>query len=272
MKKIFSILTLATMALTACNKKPSVSFSASTTEPEIDEAVTFSNSSSGAVRYTWQFGDGETSTEQSPKHKYAIEGVYEVTLKAYSKNNHTWEQHTEVITVKHPASLFSGNISGTEVKLYAGVNDVVSAYDVIKSVSGGNRSIIYKAWLRNPATDEKMGIDFGTLVVPDNLTLTQISPFFHSMIKVEDDSYYQWSVGAASGIRIYYEAPNGIVWSTDAGTGNQSGSNFVVTFTEDRTGPDRERIKARFNCKLYDGLGNTKTVTNGLFELDFANI
>lgn len=44
--------------------------------------VTFGNVSSGADTYTWDFGDGETSAEQTPTHVYANAGTYLVCLKA----------------------------------------------------------------------------------------------------------------------------------------------------------------------------------------------
>jgi len=35
----------------------------------------------GTLRYLWDFGDGTTSTEESPSHTYARRGTYDVTLK-----------------------------------------------------------------------------------------------------------------------------------------------------------------------------------------------
>ncbi|SFC90714.1 PKD repeat-containing protein [Algibacter lectus] len=42
--------------------------------------ATFTDESILAVSYLWDFGDGNTSTEQSPVHTYAESGSYEVTL------------------------------------------------------------------------------------------------------------------------------------------------------------------------------------------------
>lgn len=47
-----------------------------------DPEVTFGNTSSGADNYLWEFGDGNTSTADSPKHMYADTGTYCVTLNA----------------------------------------------------------------------------------------------------------------------------------------------------------------------------------------------
>jgi len=41
---------------------------------------TFTNSSTGGETYLWDFGDGESSTEESPVHIYERPDVYEVTL------------------------------------------------------------------------------------------------------------------------------------------------------------------------------------------------
>ncbi len=53
---------------------------------EIDETdfltVQFSNFSLNATSYSWDFGDGNSSTEQSPSHTYSEAGDYTVTLTA----------------------------------------------------------------------------------------------------------------------------------------------------------------------------------------------
>jgi len=51
-----------------------------------DEKVRAFNLSQGAVSYLWDFGDGDTSHVQEPFHKYMEEGIYDITLWAYSAN------------------------------------------------------------------------------------------------------------------------------------------------------------------------------------------
>ena len=43
-------------------------------------SVTFTNSSTDAASYRWDFGDGNTTTSESPTHTYEIGGTYEVEL------------------------------------------------------------------------------------------------------------------------------------------------------------------------------------------------
>ena len=44
--------------------------------------ITFSNETTGALSYFWDFGDGTTSEEINPKHKYTAIGEYDVIMQA----------------------------------------------------------------------------------------------------------------------------------------------------------------------------------------------
>ncbi|MGB0176214.1 MAG: PKD domain-containing protein, partial [Owenweeksia sp.] len=45
-----------------------------------NRAVTFTDASAGATSWSWNFGDGGTSTMQNPVHSYTQNGGYQVTL------------------------------------------------------------------------------------------------------------------------------------------------------------------------------------------------
>ena len=53
---------------------------ASFTYTAVGLTVTFTNTSTGGASYSWNFGDGGTSTEANPTHVYTSAGVYNVTL------------------------------------------------------------------------------------------------------------------------------------------------------------------------------------------------
>lgn len=62
------------------NPQPAAAFTSSGTVPNI----TFTNTSSGAASYLWDFGDASLSTLQSPTHMYTTNGTYTVCLIATS--------------------------------------------------------------------------------------------------------------------------------------------------------------------------------------------
>lgn len=51
----------------------------------LDALITFDNNSSGASSWSWDFGDGDTSSLANPQHFYGDTGVYTVWLTAYSQ-------------------------------------------------------------------------------------------------------------------------------------------------------------------------------------------
>lgn len=63
------------------NPKPTSGFSMSTNGCTLPVGVTFNNTSSGASSYSWSFGNGQTSTNQSPgTQNYTSAGTYNVSL------------------------------------------------------------------------------------------------------------------------------------------------------------------------------------------------
>ncbi|RYY63627.1 MAG: PKD domain-containing protein, partial [Chitinophagaceae bacterium] len=72
-------------------------------------AVRFSNSSTDALTYRWDFGDGSTSTEASPVHTYASTGTFTVRLIATGSTGcaDTLER-TGYVRVQAPQLAFGG--------------------------------------------------------------------------------------------------------------------------------------------------------------------
>ncbi len=74
-------------------------FTATPTEGILPLEVTFTNSSTNATTYNWNFGDGETSSDESPVHTYANTGTYTVSLTASNADYSDTETKTDFITV-----------------------------------------------------------------------------------------------------------------------------------------------------------------------------
>ncbi|AEH01600.1 PKD domain-containing protein [Lacinutrix sp. 5H-3-7-4] len=85
----------------------SFSFSQGTGGDETWKVYTFANGSVSATSYTWDFGDGNQSTEVDPVNTYPGEGMYTVTLTASDDLGvtSTFTETIEVIEPEEPMAL-----------------------------------------------------------------------------------------------------------------------------------------------------------------------
>lgn len=65
------------------------------------DGVIIQNRTSNASRYHWDFGDGSTSTEKNPEHRYAQPGSYQIKLTA--SNGQGSNTYSQYITISAPA-------------------------------------------------------------------------------------------------------------------------------------------------------------------------
>jgi cyclophilin family peptidyl-prolyl cis-trans isomerase len=85
MKSKFYMLAFLPYVFTACSA-PKAIFMLDKQDGHAPATVTFTNSSTKADSYLWDFGDGKTSSEMNPSHRYSLSGKYNVTLKAIKGN------------------------------------------------------------------------------------------------------------------------------------------------------------------------------------------
>lgn len=84
---------------------PSISASATTLGYPGNSTVTYANSTTGAVAYTWNFGDGTAlETSANPSHTYTAPGVYTVSFTALNAAGCS-ETISQVITVENVTSV-----------------------------------------------------------------------------------------------------------------------------------------------------------------------
>jgi len=116
MKKIAKLLTLILLVSTAiintgCKKDepepPVASFTFSGDNKPAPCEVLFSNSSTNANTYLWNFGDGTSSTEQNTKHVYSAGGSYVVTLTAKGDGGSHSIEKTLYVKMQMPIADFS---------------------------------------------------------------------------------------------------------------------------------------------------------------------
>ncbi len=143
-------------------------------------------SSNGPTNWSWDFGDGNTSSDQNPQHTYAAPGTYTVILSATNAIGTDDEQKTGYITVYNTLEVSDGigNVTcygDTDGSLTAVVNggegtyiyhwengsgDLVGSTESISGLAGGNYYLTI--------TDEIGCEDSGVYIVeePAELTLT----------------------------------------------------------------------------------------------------
>ncbi|SFZ94082.1 PKD repeat-containing protein [Flaviramulus basaltis] len=82
-----------------------------------DKTVTFTNTSERAVSYEWDFGDGESSTEENPAHTYAEYGDYSITLTTTGVENSTPAMVTKTLTLELGGAFVSVDVENVDFSL-----------------------------------------------------------------------------------------------------------------------------------------------------------
>ena len=108
--------------------EPQSNFTASKTSIEKGETVQFTNSSINAVRYEWDFGNGESSVIKNPTMKFGEAGSYTVTLSAYNEEEKVHSSSSRIEVKAKPEAI-------------SGFYTIDSAYEYGKAVEFINTSI-----------------------------------------------------------------------------------------------------------------------------------
>jgi peptidyl-prolyl cis-trans isomerase B (cyclophilin B) len=77
-----SILAIFLAVIASSCSKPAAEFVLDKEVVDAPALIKFNNTSKKSELYDWDFGDGATSTEISPEHKYLLSGKYKVSLTA----------------------------------------------------------------------------------------------------------------------------------------------------------------------------------------------
>jgi serine protease len=105
---------------------PTANFSGSPTSGEVPLTVNFTDLSTGATSWSWDFGDEGTSSQQNPSHQYTEAGTYTVTLTATNSCGSDVETKTDYITVTctPPVADFTGSPTSGNAPLTVSFTDL----------------------------------------------------------------------------------------------------------------------------------------------------
>ena len=144
---------------------PSSSFSAATTKGLVPLTITFTNTSTGATNYFWDFGDGNTSTSTNPANIYTNAGTYTVTLYA------TGSGVTNVLTRASYIAAYPKSVSFTGAPTVG----VVPLTVYFTNLSTNSTSYLWSFGDGNTSTNQNPSNTY-TNVGSNTVTLTAIAP------------------------------------------------------------------------------------------------
>ena len=127
--------------ITVGETRPMADFSATSTSGNEPLSVTFTNASTsydGITSWSWDFGDGGTSTKQNPTHIYTSDGIYTVTLTVTEADGDSdTKTKSGYITVRDtgPTANFSVTANFENKPLSLAFTDASTSYDGITSWS-----------------------------------------------------------------------------------------------------------------------------------------
>ncbi len=116
---LFFLLTI--FFASSCTKeevRPTFPLSATIFNSVVDKQVAFTALTHSANSWSWDFGDGTTSTEQNPVHVYESGGYYLATLTASDDNGNTVTDEVNLAVSLTPYVLLTGGPTATNGKTW----------------------------------------------------------------------------------------------------------------------------------------------------------
>jgi len=128
------------------NQLPKANFSFDPPNPKWGENVQFTDNSTDIdgyiIKWLWDFGDGQTSTEPNPNHSYAHGGLYVVNL-TVEDNGTATDTKQAFIVVKKSATQLEIVLPPTSIKVGQSVNITAILKDELNSTLEGEKVNFY---------------------------------------------------------------------------------------------------------------------------------
>jgi PKD repeat protein len=129
-----------------------------------DLYVSFTNISTNALTYKWDFGDGLTSTATNPTHTYTASGTYPVSLTAYNGSIQNVKSKNVTVTTSSSQTTDVTFTNKVFTPITITMNGITYTFDTDESVTFYNlegTSMLYYAYTNGALTD---GTRIGDLI------------------------------------------------------------------------------------------------------------
>ncbi len=212
--------------------------------------VTFTNTSIvpatvGAVSYSWNFGDGSSSTEESPVHLYENPGAYTVSLVAVTSISLEIRETTKTIVIKDPnatglpiyftdgARVYEGLIN-TQAPIFTQIANIApqSSYGMVLD------TLNMKLYISDLGAGKIMRAD------PNGSNITD----FRTGLDQPNGMTIDYQDG-----KIYWDTSNGIQRADLDNDDTNQKENFVTGQSNDPEGLDIDVVNRKLYWVNYNG-------------------
>jgi PKD repeat protein len=182
--------------------------------------TTFTNNTTGATSYEWDFGDGNMSTDENPQHTYTADGIYTVSLTAINECGSVTV--TEEITVGGlPVASFSSNQS-------IGCTPFTVEFNDLSSTNTNNWNWTFEGGSPATSTDQNPTVVYNTpgiydvmLIVSNDLGNDTITETDFIIVGVDATADFDTDVDELT-VMFTNNSTNGNTYEWDFGDMNSS--------------------------------------------------
>ncbi len=259
-----------TLAVTVLNREPTASFNHTPLEPTVFQTIQFQDNSTdfdgNITAWAWDFGDGVTSTQGNPTHRYENRGSYTITL-TITDNDGATDVTTRTITTRNlePSA-------GFRAPSTANVGEGIRFVDESTDPEGGALTHLWNfgdgsiSTARNPIHEyDTPEADLVTLLVTDDegatSTATLTIVIFPTIRPVADFSHEPDGGTILDQVAFFDESVDDdgsiLAWEWDFGDGEDS-------HRKDPTHTFEDKGTHRVTLTVEDDDGNTDTVTKSI--------
>ncbi|PBQ31834.1 hypothetical protein CNR22_08655 [Sphingobacteriaceae bacterium] len=231
--------------------------------PTVSYSVKFTSQSDSTTTYSWDFGDGNFSSEPNPNHVYAKEGEYSVCLKTTANKGYVNTICNKITVNKKnfKAMISSSSPSGNVVKFNANASGGTAPYSYFWRLADGSTyqqsSISHTYTYRGSSAVTLRVID----AVGDTLNMNYNAKTFTDKSSFPANYYVSniQQIGAVlpfSKITIHWKAADGLVYSSNSALQPNDSFFEILSATEgekNEKGEPTRKINAKFKCRLYNG-------------------